>query len=188
MKICLIFCIPWPWTGPKDNTSWYSDQWWTRYSRDLWLNYTQRSWDDDTIKVPIFNLSDSAFEAISKGLHCSKTGNRAVRRVERQVMELHPVFQQLCIFPAPPLCQKGIWSFDRSGKSPESWYRSHMSGWIGGKFREVTGKALSKCYKILSKCYNLSLPSWRIGLMGGKSKWYLSPSLRVLHFAVVCQN
>ena len=74
MKLCLVFCIPWSWTGPKDKTSWHSDQWWTRYSRDLWLNYAQRSWDNDTIKVPIFNLSDSAFEAIWKELHSSKTG------------------------------------------------------------------------------------------------------------------
>ena len=78
------------------------------------------------------------------------------------------------------LGQKCIWSFDHSGKSPEFWYRSHVSGWMW-QIQESVGQSVIKMLQSLPLC-------WRIGWMGGKSKWYLSRSRRILHFAVVCQN
>ena len=46
-----------------------------------------------------------------------------------------------------------------------------------------------KCRAKRDENTTISLSScWRMRLMGGKSKWYLSQSRRILHFAVVCQN
>ena len=88
-------------------------------------------------------------------------------RVGRQVMELHPVFQQLCSFGSTrPEMYLIFWPFRQI---PRILIQISCVKDGCGKLREVWGKALSKCY-------NLPL-CWRIGWMGGKSKWYLSRGL-----------